>query len=203
MFSQMIYVLPGTLQSGSQSPLTLTNGFWLGKYQVTQEEWEQVMGNNPSHFKGKRNPVETISWDDVVAFCQKLTKQEPNLPPGYVYRLTTETEWEFAARGGLLSKGYEYSGSNDIDEVAWYYGNSDNTTHEVGLKKPNELGFHDMSGNVWEWCLEVYEGEFRVNRGGGWFNFARDCRAADRSGDTPGNRYDFLGCRLALGIQIQ
>ena len=183
--------------------------FSIGKYPVTQAEWKTIMGNNPSHFKGDDNcPVENVSWDDCQEFIKKLSNKTNKK-----YRLPTEAEWEFAARGGNQSKGYEYSGSKTIDEVAWYSVNSEGKTHPVGTKKANELGIHDMSGNVWEWCSDWYgdystkdvidptgaeKGANRVNRGGSWCGGARFCRLANRDYDTPTSRYDYLGFRVLL-----
>jgi len=170
--------------------------------------------SNPSHFKGDNLPVETVSWDDVQVFVTKL-----NQMTGINYRLPTETEWEYAARGGQSSfdKGgqgeFEYAGSNNIDEVAWYDGNSDSKTHPVGQKLPNELGLYDMSGNVWEWCQDWYDahyykkspannptgptsGSYRVLRGGGWDIDAVYCRVAYRFYRTSGNRFIDRGFRL-------
>lgn len=137
------------------------SSFYIGKYLVTQEEWEHIMGHNPSRFKGARRPVECVSWDDVQLFLERLNE----LTRGN-FRLPTEAEWEYAARGGKYSEGYKYSGSNNLDEAAWYSTNSAKETHEVGLKKPNELGLYDMSGNVREWCSDwygVYSSENQFN----------------------------------------
>ena len=184
------------------------SGYYIGKYEVTQELWEAVMGSNPSYFKGDNLPVERVSWNDVQEFLRKL-----NAMTGKRYRLPTEAEWEFAARGGNSSRGYKYSGSNNIDNVAWYTDNSGSRTHAVGTKSPNELGIYDMSGNVWEWCQDWYgsyssssqrnpqgsnSGSNRVDRGGSWLSTAWDCRVSDRYSDTPGNRSSYLGFRLAL-----
>ena len=184
--------------------------FSIGKYEVTQEEWEAVMGNNPSKIKGAKHPVEQVSWVDCQAFISKLNKLT-----GKQFRLPTEAEWEFAARGGNHSRGYKYSGSNDVGSVAWYEDNSGRETHPVGQKQENELGLYDMSGNVWEWCQDWYSenyygsspsqnpkgpssGSDRVFRGGGWGSLARNCRVSDRNRSTPGRRRDGLGLRLAL-----
>ena len=185
------------------------SSYFIGKTEVTQELWQAVMGSNPSCYKGNRRPVECVSWDDCQTFISKL-----NSLTGKNFRLPTEAEWEFAARGGIKSKGYKYSGSNTIDDVAWYYSNSGKTTHEVGTKSPNELGLYDMSGNVQEWCNDWY-GDYgsspsnnptgpgsstrRVSRGGCWGNYARICRSSDRIGNlTPDDRGNFLGLRLCL-----
>ncbi|HRI28338.1 MAG TPA: formylglycine-generating enzyme family protein [Chitinophagales bacterium] len=164
--------------------------FYIARYPVTQALWEAVMGNNPSYFKGSEHPVENVSWRDAQAFCEKLSKTT-----GYRYRLPTEAEWEFAARGGINSQNYTYAGSNNLHEVGWYGENSHQQTKPVGLKKPNELGIYDMSGNVWEWCSSLYrrypykaddgredltDTGNRVCRGGSWDDDARYCRLAYR-----------------------
>ncbi len=193
--------------------------FSLCKYPVTQGLWKAVMGegNNPSHFKGDDSlPVEMVSWEDAQAFIATLNKKS-----GQQYRLPTEAEWEYAARGGSQSKGYRYSGSNDLKEVAWYDENSGKKTHPVGALKPNELGLFDMSGNVWEWCQDWYDekyyetckksgivvnpvgpdkGVLRVFRGGSWAGDPQSRRAACRFGNGPGGRDNGLGFRLALQV---
>ena len=195
----------------TQHKVTLTKGFYIGKYEVTQEQWQKVMENNPSNFENVNMsfgdlPAEQVSWDDCKLFCKKL---------GSGFRLPTEAEWEYACRGGNKSKGYIYSGSNDIDDVGWYGKNSDNTTAEVGKKKPNELGLYDMSGNVWEWCSDWY-GDYssgavkdpvgakscssRVSRGGTWCSDAGRCRSAFRLSIAPTCRSRNMGFRLALSI---
>ncbi|MGN1235878.1 MAG: formylglycine-generating enzyme family protein, partial [Bacteroidaceae bacterium] len=176
--------------------------------EVTQALWTAVMGNNPSYFKGDNNPVEKVSWNDCQEFITKL-----NSMTGQKFRLPTEAEWEFAARGGKKSRGYQYSGSNNISDVAWYCDNSGDNTHAVKTKQPNELGIYDMSGNVFEWCQDWYgdyssgsqtnpkgpsSGSSRVNRGGGWYCDARYCRSADRFGNPPDYRNFILGLRLVL-----
>jgi formylglycine-generating enzyme len=181
--------------------------FQLCKYPVTQAQWKQIMGENPSHFKGDDLPVEKVSWDDVQVFLEAL-----NSLTNQAYRLPTEAEWEYAARGGSLSKGYKYAGSNDLSEVGWYNQNSGSKTHPVGQKKPNELGLYDVSGNVWEWCADWYadypdsaqtnptwatQGVYRVLRGGSWVDHLAHCRAAYRNTSGPAIRYYDIGFRLA------
>ena len=184
------------------------DSFYIGKFPVTQRLWKAVMGSNPSYFKGDDLPVECVSWDDVQTFLRKL-----NAATGKPYRLPTEAEWEYAARGGNKSQGYKYAGSNDPDLVAWYSGNSGDHTHDVGTRFPNELGIYDMSGNVWEWCQDwdgsyssspqrnpkgPNSGSYRVIRGGSWNYGAGCCRVSFRDGDTPDDRSSDSGFRLAL-----
>ena len=184
------------------------SGFYIGKTEVTQALWKAVMGSNPSDFKGDNLPVERVSWNDCQKFIRKL-----NSLTGQHFRLPTEAEWEFACRGGNNSRGYKYSGSNYIDNVAWYWDNSGGKTHPVATKSPNELGIYDMSGNVYEWCSDwkgdyssgaqtnpkgPYDGSDRVHRGGSWCINAVGCRSSIRSSDSPGYRYGYLGLRLSL-----
>ena len=188
--------------------VTLTNDYYIGKYEVTQALWKAVMGNNPSGFKGDNLPVESVSWKDCQKFISKL-----NSITGKVFRLPTEAEWEYAARGGKKSRGYQYSGSNNLSDVAWCRGNSGDMTHAVGTKQPNELGIYDMTGNVWEMCQDrkssyssssqvnptgANSGSLRVARGGCWFYDARLCRSSFRDFIRSGSRMDYLGFRLAL-----
>lgn len=168
------------------------NPFYIGKYPVTQALWESVMGNNPSYFKGDGHPVEQVSWNDTQEFIQKL-----NEITGKAYRLPTEYEWMLAA----TVDNTVYSGSDDIDEVAWYSKNSDDRTHPVGLKKPNSLDIYDMSGNVWEWCQDWYiKDKYRVIRGGSWNGSPARVRCADRNLNTPDFRDYGLGFRLARTV---
>ncbi len=186
------------------------SSFSIGQTEVTQELWEAVMGSNPSRWKGAKLPVENVSWNDCQTFITKL-----NQLTGQQFRLPTEAEWEFAARGGVNSKGYKYAGSDNIADVAWYSINSDSKTHEVATKAPNEIGVYDMSGNVWEWCQDRYgsdyysssvinnptgpaSGSFRVSRGGSWYYSAGGCRVAYRRNDAPSYTASTLGFRLAL-----
>lgn len=200
----------GSDADGDEKPahqVTLSD-YYIGETVVTQELWKAVMGNNPSNWKGYKLPVERVSWEDAQEFIKKLNRET-----GRTFRLPTEAEWEYAARGGKKSKGYKYSGSNSLDEVAWYDGNSGDKTHPVKGKKANVLGLYDMSGNVWEWCQDWFgeysgkaeanpqgasSGAVRVCRGGSWFNIARDCRVSLRGGITPTTRYDTLGFRLVV-----
>jgi len=185
------------------------NSFYIAKYPVTQALWKAVMGKNPSKFEGDDLPVENVSWNDAQEFIRKLNTQT-----GKTYRLPTEAEWEFAARGGVKSQGYIYSGSDTADEVAWYIENSGNKTHPVGLKKANELGIYDMNGNVHEWCNDWYNtynsmrsqtnnpqglsrGTDRVFRGGSWEGYDIFVTIAFREHDRPNVRLDNLGFRLA------
>ena len=189
------------------------SSYHMGETEVTQALWQAVMGSNPSYFKGSNLPVENVSWDDCQTFINKLNQQCAGQLNGRQFRLPTEAEWEYAARGGKKSKGYKYSGSNTIGDVAWYDGNSGRTTHAVGTKTPNELGLYDMSGNVWEWCQDWYDsysssaqtdptgptsGSYRVYRGGGWIISARSCRVSRRCNYYPGSTFNGLGLRLAL-----
>lgn len=168
-----------------------SGSFYICKYEVTQKLWSEVMGENPSQMQGDDLPVEQVNWDDCQAFIAKLNKLT-----GMNYRLPTEVEWEYACRGGKYSKGYAYSGSDDIDKVAWYDGNSGGRTHPVGQKMPNELGLYDMSGNVWEWCQDMHE-SLGMCRGGSWIHNARNCDPSLKN-ETP-QRFEInsLGLRLA------
>ena len=188
--------------------VTLTKNYYIGKYEVTQALWQVVMGNNPSRFTGDDLPVERVSWKRCQDFISKL-----NSLTGKRFRLPTEAEWEYAARGGNKSRGYRYSGSNTLDDVAWYGDNSGSKTHAVGTKQPNELGIYDMSGNVSEWCQDwrgsyssspqtnptgAVSGSYRVDRGGSWLYSAWFSRSSSRGGRTPGGRDGDLGLRLVL-----
>ena len=182
--------------------------YYMGETVVTQALWKAVMGTNPSWFKGDNNPVECVSWNDCLEFIKKLNEKT-----GQTFRLPTEAEWEYAARGGNTSKGYKYAGSNRIEEIAWFYDNSGEKTHPVKGKKPNELGLFDMSGNVWEWCQDWYgdysnseqtnpngalSGSYRVNRGGSWYSIAGACRVSIRYNRAPATAGSYCGFRLAL-----
>ena len=181
--------------------------YYIGQTEVTQALWKAVMGSNPSNFAGDNLPVESVSWDDCQEFIQKL-----NQLTGKQFRLPTEAEWEYAARGGRKSRGYKYAGGNNIGSVAWYDVNSGTETHPVATKQANELGIYDMSGNVLEWCSDRYggyqssslsdpqgpsSGSVRVIRGGGYFSRVRFCRVSSRNYITPGDRDNDFGLRLS------
>lgn len=205
---EMVRVDGGSFMMGSndgrrEKPIHLetVKTFWIGRTEVTQALWEAVMGSNPSYFKGSNLPVENVSWDDCQEFIERLNRKT-----GKKFRLPSDAEWEYAARGGNRSAGYKYSGSNDIGRVAWYDDNSNGNTHPVASKLDNELGLYDMSGNVWEWCQDcwrknysaAYDCSYRVFRGGSWNSSATRCRVAYRRNNSPGNRYGNVGVRLAL-----
>ena len=184
------------------------SSFYIAKYEITQEEWQAVMGSNPSTHKGDRMPVENVNWYDCQLFINKLNKLT-----GKKFRLPTEAEWEYAARGGIKSKGTKYAGSNNASDVSWNCNNCKGT-NTVGQKIPNELGLYDMSGNVWEWCNDWYgeyieehqtnpqgpeSGTDKVCRGGCWLYGDFQCLVSCRSRYYPNNPgYSHLGLRLAL-----
>ena len=172
--------------------------FFIGKFPVTQAQWRAEMGINPSKFKGDDNPVESVSWDDCQDFIKGL-----NQKTGRKFRLPKEKEWEYAARGGNMSRKYTFSGGNSLDSVGWYKNNSRQKTHPVGQLKPNELGIYDMSGNVWEWCEDLYQPSEpnRVFRGGSWLNEEYSCNVCieySRSCNTPDHKSHNLGFRLVM-----
>ena len=218
---EMVKVEAGTFMMGATSEMqnpyddekpvhqvALTNDYYMSKYEVTQALWQAVTGKNPSKFKGDNLPVERVSWNDCQVFIRNL-----NNMTGRKFRLPTEAEWEYAARGGKKSRGYQYSGSSNIYDVAWFDDINRNKKHPVGTKQANELGLYDMSGNVWEWCQDRYGsysssfqknptgaimGEYRVFRGGRWGANERIGRTSCRSYCTPDFSYFNLGLRLAL-----
>lgn len=181
--------------------------FWIGCCEVTQEQYEKVTGARPSWFSSPNRPVERVSWHDAKAFGRRVTEREQaggRLPAGYEYRLPTESEWDYAAWGGLSGGRRHRVCEDDFDAVAWYGRNSSDMTHVVGMKPPNELGLHDMFGNVWEWCWDgvTREGEgdadVRAIRGGGFLSSAAVCLGAERYGCAASSVYPFLGFRIVL-----
>lgn len=229
----MIYVEGGTFTMGCTSEqggdceddekavhtVTLSD-YYIGQTEVTQALWQAVMGttiqqqakkgtyNTTLYGTGSNYPMYYVSWKECDAFVKKLSQLT-----GRRFALPTEAQWEYAARGGKKSGHFKYAGSNSIGDVAWYDGNSNSSTHPVAIKSPNELGLYDMSGNVWEWCQDLYgaysttsqtnpsgpsSGSFRVYRGGGWGSNAQYCRVAYRSLSTPTDRYGNLGFRVVL-----
>jgi len=193
--------------------VTLTQPFHLGQYEVTQEQYEKVMGKNPSYFRGGQNPVQDVSWNDAVEFCRKLSALPAEKKAGYVYRLPTEAEWEYACRAGTKTT-YSFGDSeSELSDYAWRYENSGKTTHPVGGKKPNGWGLYDMHGNVFELCQDYYGNDYygnspvadprgptsgccRVVRGGSWGNFAQDSRSAYRDFSPADRRHYYDGFRV-------
>ena len=203
--------------------VSISNDYYICKFQVTQALYQEIMHENPAHFKGVNRPVEMVRWEDVTEqFLPALNvhekvqkKLEEEGIADWAFRLPTEAEWEYAARGGKYSQGYKYSGSDKLKQVGWYNDNSGGETKEVGLLLPNELGLYDMSGNVWEWCADWYSGKYcqecydkgtvknpkgpdtggyRVMRGGGCFSFAVNCRSAYRSFWRPATATALSAC---------
>ncbi|MHB9006455.1 MAG: formylglycine-generating enzyme family protein [Limisphaerales bacterium] len=212
----------------TQHRVRLTQPFWIGRYPVTQAEYEAVMGDNPSQFKGERHPVENVTWNDAVAFCAKLTeraREAGSLPQGFVYRLPTEAEWEYACRAGTTSAFNDGSDCTRpkgkdpaLERLGWHGEGVKGHTHPVGEKLPNAWGLYDLHGNVWEWCqdgLRSHTNEaqldplgpespntWRVVRGGSCRDEARGCRSAYRNAFEPGFRSRFRGFRLAAGQEL-
>jgi formylglycine-generating enzyme required for sulfatase activity len=220
----MIKVAGGSLPADSWAGVQSVDAFYIGKYEVRWSEWQSVRTWALAHGyaisvgagRGAEYPVTDVNWYDVLKWCNARSEQE-GLSPVYTvagapyrtgdavpavqasakgYRLPSEKEWEFAARGGVSTHGYTYSGSNNVDAVAWYYDNSGGATHVVGTKLANELGLFDLSGNAWEWCFDAYSGSRRVLRGGSWSGNAIGCRAANRSYDYPAYQGSILGFRV-------
>jgi formylglycine-generating enzyme required for sulfatase activity len=233
---ELVWIPAGSFMMGSENGsadekqvhrVTISEGFYMGKYEVTQAQWQTVMANNPSNFKGGNLPVETVSWDDAIGFIARLNAQND----GYTYRLPSEAEWEYACRAGTTG---DYAG--DLDSMAWYYNNAgdarlsgernfdkqkanNNRTHSVGSKQPNAFGLFDMHGNVWEWCQDWYhdsyagsptdgsarlsggEQKYRVSRGGSWVNDADILRSAARFWDLPGFRSNYVGFRVVASAR--
>jgi len=196
-----------------QHKVRITKPFYLGRYLVTQEQWEAVFGSNPSHFKGSKNPVDLVSWEDCQKFLEELNAKVG--AQSGEFRLPTEAAWEYACRAGSTTPYCFDDDESNLGEYAWHNANSGNTTHPVGEKKPNAWGLFDMHGNVWEWCQDWYVSEYysksladdptgpttgsdRVIRGGCWLDPARGCRSAVRTNLGPGLRSCLLGFRVAL-----
>lgn len=203
---ELVWIPAGTFVMGSptseaernsdetQHTVTISRGFWMGKYEVTQEQWTKVMGYNPSNLQGAQNPVEMVTWIDCQTFIQQLNTRVS----GGGFRLPTESEWEYACRAGTETRFYTGDSTSDLARAGWYDGNADNTTHPVGQKQSNGFGLYDMHGNVWEWCQDLYgtypsgsvtdpinkvapsSDEFRVVRGGSCLAPAGYCRSAVR-----------------------
>jgi formylglycine-generating enzyme required for sulfatase activity len=219
---KLVYIQPGEFQMGSndgeddEKPLhtvKISKGFYMGIYEITQEQYQKVMGNNPSHFKGEDNlPVETVSWDAAVEFCKKLSQKE-----GKTYRLPTEAEWEYACRAGTTTKFSFGEDESRLGDYAWYRQNSGSKTHLVGTLKPNAWGLYDLHGNVWEWCQDWYATDWysktpaenplnesygdkkkRILRGGGWSYLALNCRVSNRNSSNPFYRLSYFGFRVVL-----
>ncbi len=220
---KLVLIPPGEFMMGSpesdtsaymnekpQHRVRITKPFYLGAKEVTQGQYEQVMGTNPSRFTGDaQRPVEQVSWHDAVEFCRLLSQKE-----GRTYRLPTEAEWEYACRSGSKTRFCFGDDESQLGEYAWFAGNNANTTHPVGQKRPNPWGLYDMHGNVWEWCADWHagdyyaqsplddpvgpsSGEFRVLRGGSWYDSPYFARSADRLRLTPELRFHYLGFRAA------
>lgn len=218
--NDMVFVAGGTFTMGATDDqgssgidsderpthrVTLSS-YYICKYEVTQELYRAVMGSNPSHFSGSRKPVEMVSYYDCLEFCRKLSQMT-----GKKFRLPTEAEWEFAARGGNKSRHYMYSGADQMGPVAWWYDNSNGTTHDVGTKRANELGLYDMSGNVYEWCADWHgtypsysvtdptgptSGSKRIQRGS-CYN-GQYLRTADRASYAPDTKDQYTGFRVVM-----
>lgn len=225
---EFVLVAPGSFQMGSlhgetvptnETPahrVEIDKPFYLGKYEVTQAQWEALMKNNPSHFKDPNRPVEQISWEEARQFVRKMNAKEKVK----VYRLPTEAEWEYAARAGTTTRFHWGEQEQDAGRYAWYGGNAGGQTHPVGQKQPNAWGLYDVAGNVWEWCQDWYDAKYYqhspksnpigpdrgmdfVVRGGGWHNAAPLLRSAIRYHDTPNGRSLLTGVRIAMDVRSE
>jgi eukaryotic-like serine/threonine-protein kinase len=184
---------------GPHREVTISKRFYMGVYEVTQDQYEAVIGNNPSRFKDVENPVERVSWNDAVEFCKKLSAKT-----GKKVRLPTEAQWEYACRAGTNTRFGFGDKDADLGNYAWYSANSGDKTHPVGQKKPNAWGLYDMHGNAWEWCSDwtgAASDTYRVLRGGSWLNLPRFCRSAVRIRDTPVGRCYDIGFRVAVDLE--
>jgi len=206
----------GTFMMGEgdeANEVTLTKSFRIGVHEVTQAQYEQVMGVNPSHFKGPDIPVGKVSWEDAVEFCRKLSELPAEKAAGNVYHLPTEAQWEYACRAGTMTKYSFGDDESELGKYAWSLENSGDKTHPVGSRKPNSWGLHDMHGNVWEWCRDWYDefsrgeltdpagpvtGSERVIRGGGSSVAAENCRSTSRIWSHPTDRFSNIGFRVVL-----
>jgi formylglycine-generating enzyme required for sulfatase activity len=230
---KLVLIPKGTFQMGSpieeagadddeaQHQVTISKDYYLGVTEVTQGQYEKVMGTNPSYFQKRvirksdssMYPVEQVSWGDAVEFCKKLSDLPEEKAAGRVYRLPTEAEWEYACRAGSKTAYSFGESSKSLGDYAWFDGNSNNQTHPVGEKKANAWGLYDMHGNVWEWCSDYYddydknsatdpvgptEGSLCVSRGGSWNSLAAYCRSAGRDWRDPSDLYGSNGFRVAL-----
>ena len=195
------------------------NGFWMGKYEVTQAQWQAVMGRNPSHFNGADRPVDSVSWNDAQEFLNELNAAWANSRSPAQFRLPSEAEWEYAARAGTQTA---YSFGDDpaqLGDYAWFDGNSGNQTHSVGQLKPNAFGLYDMHGNVWEWVADTFhdnyagaptdgsawgnlgDGKAKLLRGGSWSSIPNNCRSANRRRNDPDYRFNVIGARVVVGAR--
>ena len=216
---EMIWIKPGSFQMGSDSgdesekpvhTVNISKGFWMGKYEVTQKQWKEVMDNNPSYFKRDNQPVEKISWNDCLKFCKKLS-----LKTGLNFRLPSEAEWEYACRAGTTTKYYSGNCESGLVEIAWCRKNSDETSRPVGEKSPNAFGLYDMVGNVWEWCWDNWHDNYdgapddgsswtskgnssRVLRGGGWYGDDEQCSSSSRISFMADYTYTTYGFRVVV-----
>ncbi|MBM4048141.1 MAG: formylglycine-generating enzyme family protein, partial [Planctomycetes bacterium] len=217
---EFVLIRPGSFMMGSEEgddqekpvhKVTITKPFYMGRYEVTQDQWQAVMGTNPSSSKGPKKPVEKITWDECQAYVRKLNEKVP----GGQFGLPTEAQWEYACRAGSTTEYCYGQDTGGLVEYAWYSGNSSQSAHPVGEKKPNAWGLYDMHGNVWEWCQDWYagyasgaqanpngpnSGSSRVFRGGAFFGHAGLCRSAKRAGDSPGHRDFEVGVRLVRSL---
>ena len=221
---KLVWIPAGDFMMGSDSgesdekpihSVRISKGFYMGQTEVTQAQYTAVMGTNPSNFKGDNLPVETVSWNEVMEFCRKLSREE-----GKTYSLPTEAQWEYACRAGSATTFSFGNSESALGDYAWYSSNSGSKTHQVGTKKPNSFGLYDMHGNVWEWCSDFYDSNYynrsgnidpentnsashRVLRGGSWHSGAYGCRSAHRYWSTPGNRSSSIGFRIVLSVSSQ